>query len=58
MRGFVLTLGPKPKVLFIGFVIAVSKSGFHTPLLAGIGRLLNISSTFTIRIVGAAALSS
>ena len=53
-----LTLGPKPKVLFIGFVIAVSKSGFHTPLLAGIGRLLNISSTFTIRIVGAVALSS
>ena len=25
-------LGPKPKVLFIGFAIAVSKLGFHTPL--------------------------
>ena len=58
MRGFVRILGQKPKVLFIGFAIAVSKSGFHTPLPAGIGRLLNISNTFTIRIVGAVAWSS
>ena len=51
-------LGPKPKVLSTGFAIAVSKLGFHTPLLAGIGRLLNISNTFIIRIVGAVVLSS
>ena len=44
MRGFVRTLGQKPKVLFIGFVIVGSKFGYLTPLLAGIGRLLNISN--------------
>ena len=40
MRGFVRTSGRRRKVLFIGFAIASSKSGYHTPLLAGIGRLL------------------
>ena len=58
MRDFVRIFGPKPKVLFIGFAIVVSKFGFHTPLLAGIGRLLNTCNTFLIRIVGAVALSS
>ena len=58
MRGFVRTLGQKPLVLYIGYAIAVSKSGFHTPLPAGIGRLPSISNMFTIRIVGAVELSS
>ena len=58
MRGFVRTLGPKPKVLFTGYVIAGLKFGYLTPRLAGIGRLLSISNTFTIRIVGAVELSS
>ena len=58
MRDFVRTLGLRQKVLSTGFVIAASRLGFHTPHLAGIGRLLNISSTFTIRIVGAEELSS
>ena len=58
MRGFVRTLAQRRKVLFIGFVIADLKFGYRTPLLAGIGRLLNISNMSTIRIVGAVALSS
>ena len=58
MRGFVRTLGQKPKVLFTGFVIVGSKFVYLTPLLAGIGRLLNISNIFTTRTVGVVALSS
>ena len=44
MRGFVRTLGLKLKVLFTGFVTVGSKSGYLTPLLAGIGRLLSTSN--------------
>ena len=51
-RGFALTLGQKPKVLFIGFAIAGLKLDYLTPLLAGIGRLLNISNMSTIGIAG------
>ena len=58
MRGSVRTLGRRRKVLFIGFAIAGSKSGYHTPLLAGTDRLLNISNTFTTRTVGVVGLSS
>ena len=58
MRGFVPILGQKPKVLFTGSVLVGSKFDYLTPLLAGIGRLLNISNMSTIRTVGAEALSS
>ena len=44
--------------LFIGFVTVGSKFGYLTPLLAGKGRLLNISNTITTRNVGVVALSS
>ena len=58
MRGFALIFGQKPEVLFIGFAIAGSKFGYLTPLLAGTGRLLNISNMSTIGIVGGVELSS
>ena len=58
MRGFALILGQRRKVLFTGFVIAGLKFGSLTLLLAGTGRLLNISNTFTTRTVGVVALSS
>ena len=53
-----LTLGLKPKVLFIGYAIAGLKLDYLIPLLAGIGRLLNISNMSTIGIAGAVELSS
>ena len=58
MRGFARILGQRPKALFIGFVTVGSKFGYLTLLPAGIGRLLNISNTFTTRTVGVVALSS
>ena len=52
------TLGQKLKVLFIGLVTADSKFDYRTPLLAGIGRLLNINNMSTIGIVGVVELSA
>ena len=53
MNDFAPTLGRKPRVLLIGFAIVVLKFGFLSPLLAGIGKLLNTSNTSTVRGVGA-----
>ena len=54
MRGFAPILSQKPRVLFLGFATVGSKFGYLTPLLAGIGRLLNTSNTYTTRTVGVA----
>ena len=47
MNAFAPTLGQRQKVLFIGFATVGLKFGYLTPLLAGIGRVLNISNTST-----------
>ena len=52
------TLGRRLRVLYMGFVSVVSKFGFLTPLLAGIGKLLNTSNISTVKIVGVVALSA
>ena len=55
---FCANIRPEAEGLFIGFASVGLKLGYLTPLLAGTGRLLNISNTFTTRTVGVVALSS
>ena len=58
MNDFVPTSGQRPKALFIGFATVDLKFVYHTPLLAGIGKLLSISNMCIIRTVEAVRLSS
>ena len=52
MNNFAATLGQRQKGSFTGFALVVLKLGHLTPLLAGTGRLLSTSNTFTTRTVG------